>query len=482
MTRAPLWRSHGAFDTIVRMISARTIGVALALGLFASEASAQDVEVTAYGHDETDGSDVGWNALYPEPSFDDDPARRGLPNARWHGRHWWDGGRLCLSVAGLEAPFPPAHTLAIGYTVRLVGPGTFDDGARLRTFVLLRFSGTPGQRDATQCVPVTGRAPVGRPAGTIQVIAGTYGQSCGMPRGNVTAHLAGACNGRARCEYRVDHTVIGDPAYGCPKDYVAEWSCAGSGGSHRRAAAAEAGYGSIVVLECGTAAPGLTPIPPPPVVVGPHTVRIGGDGVTIEGYGHDDTDGSAVAWSSQYPNPSFDDDPARRGMPNARWRGSHRFEGGSLCLSIHDLEAPYPPAHQIAVGYTVTLHRGTFEDGSRSRTVVLHRFSGTPAQRDFALCIPVRGAAAPAGGIQVVGATYGRNCGAPSGNQTANLGTACNGRARCPYRVDYRAIGDPAYGCAKDYVADWTCGDARVRRTTAAPEAGFGSEIVLQCP
>ncbi len=35
---------------------------------------------------------------------------------------------------------------------------------------------------------------------------------------------------------------------------------------------------------------------------------------------------------------------------------------------------------------------------------------------------------------------------------------------------------------AKDYVAQWTCGDGRVRRASAAPEAGFGSEIVLECP
>jgi hypothetical protein len=83
----------------------------------------------------------------------------------------------------------------------------------------------------------------------INVIAGTYGGNCGQPRGNVTADLAAACNGRATCAYTVDHNVIGDPAYGCAKDYVAEWACSGSGGG-TVSAPAEAGYGSQVTLAC----------------------------------------------------------------------------------------------------------------------------------------------------------------------------------------------------------------------------------------
>jgi hypothetical protein len=108
------------------------------------------VLVVAYGKDETDGSDVGWNELYPNPSFDDDPGRRGLPNARWQGSHSWDGSRLCLSIKNLEAPHPPAHTLAIGYTVTLTS-GTFEDGTTTKTFVLYRYSGVPAQKEVTQC-------------------------------------------------------------------------------------------------------------------------------------------------------------------------------------------------------------------------------------------------------------------------------------------------------------------------------------------
>lgn len=111
----------------------------------------EQVLIIAYGKDETDGSDVSWNALYPNPSFDDDPARKGLPNARWQGAHSWDGTKLCLSIKNLEAPYPPAHTLAVGYTVTLTN-GTFEDGSTTKTFVLYRYSGVPAQKEMTQCV------------------------------------------------------------------------------------------------------------------------------------------------------------------------------------------------------------------------------------------------------------------------------------------------------------------------------------------
>jgi hypothetical protein len=122
------------------------------------------VLVVAYGKDETDGSDVGWNEPYPNPSFDDDPGRRGLPNARWQGSHSWDGSRLCLSIKNLEAPHPPAHTLAIGYTVTLTS-GTFEDGTTTKTFVLYRYSGVPAQKEVTQCFAtrtVEASVPTGR--------------------------------------------------------------------------------------------------------------------------------------------------------------------------------------------------------------------------------------------------------------------------------------------------------------------------------
>lgn len=60
----------------------------------------------------------------------------------------------------------------------------------------------------------------------IVVISATYGGNCGSPSG-VTQHLANACEGKQRCDYLVDHQTIGDPAYGCRKDYVYRWQCEG---------------------------------------------------------------------------------------------------------------------------------------------------------------------------------------------------------------------------------------------------------------
>jgi hypothetical protein len=48
--------------------------------------------------------------------------------------------------------------------------------------------------------------------------------------------------------------------------------------------------------------------------------------------------------------------------------------------------------------------------------------------------------------------------------------------------VDYTIIGDPSPGCAKEYVAKWTCsGGVEQRTARATAEAGFGSKVVLKC-
>ena len=121
--------------------------------------------------------------------------------------------------------------------------------------------------------------------------------------------------------------------------------------------------------------------------------------VTVEAYGHDQTDGSDVGWLSPYPNPSLSDDPDRQSLSNARWDGStywaesaHAAEGAiGLCLSISNLEAAYSPVHTMAIGYTVTLQGATFtEDGSSENTFVLYQFSGAPDQTDITECFGVR--------------------------------------------------------------------------------------------
>ena len=95
---------------------------------------------------------------------------------------------------------------------------------------------------------------------------------------------------------------------------------------------------------------------------------------------------------------------------------------------------------------------------------------------------PGGGGAQGGGMIRIVSGTYGGNCQQREGNTTGHLASACNGRASCSYRIDYKLIGDPAFGCRKDYVAKWTCGPGgAARQTSAGPEAGHGSTITLAC-
>lgn len=83
--------------------------------------------------------------------------------------------------------------------------------------------------------------------------------------------------------------------------------------------------------------------------------------------------------------------------------------------------------------------------------------------------------------VKVQIATYGFNCGASSGNATNPVAASCNGRTRCDYRVDARALGNPNPGCDKDFSADYLCQDGSFHKVRAAREAS-GQTVTLECP
>jgi hypothetical protein len=83
-------------------------------------------------------------------------------------------------------------------------------------------------------------------------------------------------------------------------------------------------------------------------------------------------------------------------------------------------------------------------------------------------------------GIKITSATYGRNCGVNVGNVTYPVAQACNGQQSCQYYIDHRSIGDPAVGCAKNFIATYHCGDF-VNRTVSAPEEASGRSVVFSC-
>lgn len=124
-----------------------------------------------------------------------------------------------------------------------------------------------------------------------------------------------------------------------------------------------------------------------------------------------------------------------------------------------------------------------YDDGSSQR-VKLERPSETIRQIEFTN--DRRGAGQDRwarSGIDVISASYGQNCGASYGNVTAHLASACEGKAVCEYVVDVNVLGDPAYGCAKNYIAEWRClEDGSRASVTVTPEAGNGKKAVLRCP
>jgi hypothetical protein len=83
--------------------------------------------------------------------------------------------------------------------------------------------------------------------------------------------------------------------------------------------------------------------------------------------------------------------------------------------------------------------------------------------------------------IHVVAVSYGQNCRVAGESTTAYLRQNCEGQPSCAYRTDDAGADIPASGCARDYVAEWRCGDdPSVHRATPAPAAGYGI-VELRC-
>lgn len=102
-------------------------------------------------------------------------------------------------------------------------------------------------------------------------------------------------------------------------------------------------------------------------------------------------------------------------------------------------------------------------------------------------------APAPDGMLDIVDATYGENCRgytpvwAPfntvyRGNATDAVRETCSGKTQCRFRVDAGQLGDPAFGCAKDFSVAYRCQrDSSPLMVTLQPEAS-GRTISLSCP
>jgi hypothetical protein len=99
----------------------------------------------------------------------------------------------------------------------------------------------------------------------------------------------------------------------------------------------------------------------------------------------------------------------------------------------------------------------------------------------FVGCVPAAVNEKGRGNLRLVSATYGLNCGAPRGNVTEHIANFCNSTATCEYPIDFKVIGDPKRGCAKEYHAEYRCGNfGGIKSATVRPEAS-GQTIRLEC-
>jgi hypothetical protein len=109
------------------------------------------------------------------------------------------------------------------------------------------------------------------PAGTIDIVDASYGQSCRdftpkPPRqntyreGNATGFVHQACTGKSHCHFDVDGAMLGDPVPGCDKDFSAEYRCGPADSALKIVRVDAEAEGKAFVLDCpGVEGPNANP-------------------------------------------------------------------------------------------------------------------------------------------------------------------------------------------------------------------------------
>jgi hypothetical protein len=84
--------------------------------------------------------------------------------------------------------------------------------------------------------------------------------------------------------------------------------------------------------------------------------------------------------------------------------------------------------------------------------------------------------------LKIVAGTWGRACNGKPGNATLSLAKACDGKAACDYAVEPVDLGPGQESCAKDFVAEWKCGNGNtVYSATLPANAAKGEKLHLAC-
>ncbi len=71
--------------------------------------------------------------------------------------------------------------------------------------------------------------------------------------------------------------------------------------------------------------------------------------------------------------------------------------------------------------------------------------------------------------LKVVSGTYARACNGKPGNGTPSLAKVCDGKSACDYAVEPVALENEPSGCAKDFAAEWKCGNGSTVYSATLP-------------
>jgi hypothetical protein len=86
------------------------------------------------------------------------------------------------------------------------------------------------------------------------------------------------------------------------------------------------------------------------------------------------------------------------------------------------------------------------------------------------------------GTIDVTGASWGENCGAPKENALQWVRSACSGKRECHFVFDWRLLGNPAPPCTKQFSIEWKCSaDGPAHKALFRSELAPGTIVPLSC-
>jgi peptidoglycan/LPS O-acetylase OafA/YrhL len=323
----------------------------------------------------------------------------------------------------------------------------------------------------------------------VRLISATYGANCGAKHGNATRALAAACDGQESCDYSVEVARLGDPAAGCSKDFTAEYACMPGNASQTALLPAEAGFGSHALLACTATAQAAAP------PIGAAALRTGlAMPVAPLPTTHPATgiDILSATYGGNCNAPSGNATADIRGYCGGKASCSYSVEVSRLGDPANGCQKDFTAEYACMPGSVAQTTTLPAEAGFGSHALLSCTAAAQAAAPPNGAASPRTGLAMPvaplptthpATGIDILSATYGGNCNAPSGNATADIRGYCSGKASCSYSVEVSRLGDPANGCQKDFTVAYRCPGNPAALDRAVPaEAGFGASVELSCP